>query len=250
MIRYDAKLNAEIRRTIKNFNAKIRRLERAEAEVIPERLSITEIRDQFTNRRRLKSYLKNVRRFSVRSAAEVVRGSGGVDFTKWQLKTLKQRIAVTKGRITREANQINLQSAKYKSLRIERIKNLEAKYDFLSQDPLTFDAQDLRTVNKIITESEPNPEQDERFYNSFFSWLNQIRGLGMPSGMIDQIISVLRELSPDQLSDAYRFEPLIQDIHDLYIKVKSKEIEWDEAYSRVEALQQEAPRIVKEYEKA
>ena len=55
-IRYDEKLNKEILKTVRNFNAKVARLERQGVALPVEKVSIREIKKDFTDRRELQSY--------------------------------------------------------------------------------------------------------------------------------------------------------------------------------------------------
>ena len=61
-IRYDSQLKAEIRKTVKAFNAKIRRLEQkgVSAALLPEAVSSKEIQRGITNRKDLRERLKQL----------------------------------------------------------------------------------------------------------------------------------------------------------------------------------------------
>ena len=53
MIRYDQAYNQKISRVVSNFNRKVRRLEKEEAELLPSTVRVREIKDMFMNRRDL-----------------------------------------------------------------------------------------------------------------------------------------------------------------------------------------------------
>ena len=77
-IRYDSQLKAEIRRTVKSFNAKIRRLEAkgVTSALLPDTVSSKEIQQGITNRRELRKRLQQLQEFS--SAGTATESEGGL----------------------------------------------------------------------------------------------------------------------------------------------------------------------------
>ena len=65
-IRYDEKLNKEILKTVRNFNAKVGRLEQQGVSLPVEKVSVRGLKEQFQERRELQSYLRELRKFSQR----------------------------------------------------------------------------------------------------------------------------------------------------------------------------------------
>ena len=105
-IRYDKKLNQEINRTIKNFNQKIRRLEKQEREVLPSTISKKELKESVYTRSELKRRLQELQRFSKRGAEEVLTTKSGLKITKYELENLKRESKIIKARLTREINKM------------------------------------------------------------------------------------------------------------------------------------------------
>lgn len=245
MIRYDYKLQRDLTRAVSNFNRKVSRLERLDHQVVPDRVYVSEIKSQFTNRQKLKSYIKTLQRFSQRGAEKIVETKAGKT-TDWALNVLKQQRAVAKSRITREIKRISSMDVKHVGRRYNYILNLQARYNKLSTPLVELSPAELKTVETIIKDTEPDPAQDENFYKEFFGWLDEARKI-YPSDLINEIESILRQLSPQDLADAYRFERCLQDVKDLYFDLKSNRIDFDEGYDRLQTLKLEAPRIVREY---
>ena len=77
-IRYDSQLKAEIRRTVKAFNAKIRRLENkgVSAALLPDSISSKEIQQGIRSRSDLRKRLKELQEFS--SAGIATESEGGL----------------------------------------------------------------------------------------------------------------------------------------------------------------------------
>ena len=77
-IRYDSQLNAELRRAIRSFNAKIKRLENkgVSASLLPDKVSTKEIKAGILNRRDLRERMNQLNEFS--SAGAVTESEGGL----------------------------------------------------------------------------------------------------------------------------------------------------------------------------
>ena len=72
-IRYDKKLNAEINRTIRNFNQKIARLEKEERELLPSKITKKQIKESVYTRNELNRKLSKP---SLMRASEVKKNDG------------------------------------------------------------------------------------------------------------------------------------------------------------------------------
>lgn len=99
-IRWTEADNQELTRTIKNFNAKVSRLEKKYGGrsdiVIPERVSITEMREIIGTRRDLQREVKSLQRFTQRGAEQLVDvpiTENNIQMTKWQRTEMNRRKA-------------------------------------------------------------------------------------------------------------------------------------------------------------
>ena len=90
----------EIERVVRNFNAKVRRLEKKGHEIVPEKVNKDEIM-KYT-RSGIRSRLKELKKFSERGIEEVIRTKGGVKTTKYEHEILKSRIKGAKQSIRSE----------------------------------------------------------------------------------------------------------------------------------------------------
>lgn len=110
-IRYDKKIENEITKTVRNFNAKISRLEKNERELLPDKVSKQAIK-QINNRADLKRKLKELQRFSKRGAEDIITTKGGVRITQYSLNNLKQQSKRVKQNITREITRLKTEKPK------------------------------------------------------------------------------------------------------------------------------------------
>ena len=89
-IRWTENDSKELSRAVKNFNAKVRRLEKKYAGqdvVLPEKVSVKELQNVIGTRRDLQRELKSLQRFSKRGAEEIVEApitENTIRLTKWQ----------------------------------------------------------------------------------------------------------------------------------------------------------------------
>ena len=110
-IRYDKKLENEITKTVRNFNAKISRLEKNERELLPDKVSKQAIK-QINDRADLKRKLQELQRFGKRGAEDIITTKGGVRITQYALNNLKQQTKRVKQNITREITRLKTEKPK------------------------------------------------------------------------------------------------------------------------------------------
>ena len=108
-IRYDEKLNKQILKTVRNFNAKVARLERQGVQLTVEKVSVREIKKEYTNRRDLLSYMRELRKFSQRGVeriAYVDRWEKQFSVYDFKVGYVRQRRAIREGeRLLAEAKE-------------------------------------------------------------------------------------------------------------------------------------------------
>lgn len=99
-IRWSQSDEAELKRVVKNFNAKLSRLEKKDpknANSLPERVSAANLKDMITTRQDLNRELNALRRFSERGAEELVDIPDNYyneKITKWQRTDMNRRAAI------------------------------------------------------------------------------------------------------------------------------------------------------------
>lgn len=99
-IRWKPSDNDDLRKAVKNFNAKITRLEKKYPEqknALPERMSVKQIKDLVTSRQDLKRELNALRRFTTPGAEQLVDVPGSdynLKTTKWQKEEMNRRVGI------------------------------------------------------------------------------------------------------------------------------------------------------------
>lgn len=99
-IRWKQSDHEELRKAVKNFNAKISRLERDRPEIkkfLPEKISVKEMRNLVKTRQDLTREIKSLKRFTKRGSEEIVdipTSDVNLKTTKWQKKEMTLRASV------------------------------------------------------------------------------------------------------------------------------------------------------------
>ena len=172
-IRYDSQLKAQIRKTVKSFNAKIRRLEAkgVSAALLPNKVSTKEIRAGIDNRKDLRKRLNQLGEFT---------SAGIVEETETGLLGTNELFMYRQGEanraieaLQREYDKINNIETRYPMMQGEYAANLRAKMDYLARDIRTLDIKQINIFNKNLFTPEQKSLKDEQFYNNFQRFCNK-----------------------------------------------------------------------------
>lgn len=116
-IRWQQSDNEELARVVRNFNAKLKRLEKKNPEMknaLPSKVEVKQLKELINTRQDLKRELNSLKRFSKRGSEEIITyGNNNIKITKWQKSELSRKVAIiNRRRKTRleELEQIELTS--------------------------------------------------------------------------------------------------------------------------------------------
>ena len=230
-IRYDKQLSREIARTVRNFNAKVRRLEKIRRELVPERVSVASLKEEFTSRADLKRRLRELQRFSTRGVEDIITTSGGARTTKYEYQLIKERARISKIRISRTLTEIGKitpvvygkkQAHKYAEMGSEEISNLKARRESLSKDISKLNQQQYQRYKERVFNdySSWNSERGKKFFNSYMDIIDKAGYMaGVPQYQIDHIKNALSSLSIYQFG-MIMSESVFKSILDKYIQMK------------------------------
>lgn len=220
-IRYDSQLRSEIRRTVKAFNAKIRRLESkgVSAALLPDSVSSKELQAGFNNRRDLRTRLQQLQEFT--SAGETYKSEGGLVGTN-QLFMYRQGEANKAVReINKEYQQTLKLDTRYPMMQGEYVNNLKSKMDYLSRDVEKMDIRQINIFNKNLLTPEERTVKNEQFYRSYIKMVfyDGYRGAIDPATMA-KITELIYQIPPERLLQLYNTVPAIRGIADKYMQLK------------------------------
>ena len=226
MIRYDFSLNKEINRLVRNYNAKISRLEKKGLEV-PKKISKTDLKKKFTKRSDLKRELKEIEYFTRRGSEASVQIKNDT-IPKYEFHRIKGEVRRAKYKLSR---QITIEgnkpfifegrktSATVKEFQTTEFKNLQAKRQALNKDLRKLTRGEL---SKLSSRSRGDisgiSEKDKSLYWNYWDAIND---LGLSFGVDDEKIEYIRKrlfsLGLSGFTKAFNNEQILKDLLSFYI---------------------------------
>lgn len=209
-IRYSKEFNKEIRQVVNNFNNKIKRLERNEQEIIPDKESISELKQIYQDRRQLKRKLRQLKDFSKRGAEEVIITPGGAEMTKWEFETGKADYSMVKRRIKKRVEKYpQKQASPY--LKDENLVTDETKLAEMQSAFKNLTADQLRRIKATIDTELKAKMQEDIFKENL---LKRLRGSLISQGYDPSLIDRFESFTGEQLLQIYKNEQYLADIMD------------------------------------
>ena len=241
MIRYDSAYNQEINRVVSNFNRKVRRLERAGNELLPSPVSTRTIKEQFTNRRELNMYLRDLMRFSKRGAEDIVEIQGK-SYTKYQIDLFRRNLRRERDEVRRDIKSAEQIKHQYPMQHNIYLQNLRNRRNALSSSWVNLIRKETDVaVNRYFKRAE--------IYDNYLQILFQDAYIvGFDEEKINYIKEKLLKLSPNKFIKALQDSPTIQFIFDYYHSLTRRSgLVGDNAYNSYQKLYEEIDHIVETY---
>ena len=222
---------AELKRAINNFNAKIKRLESVDREIdIPEKASITAIKDRVTNKWDLNREIDRLERFTQRNAEELIKNKSGVVLSRWEYENLQREQKRLNSRLLREIERYGKitpkefgkkQAATYAQMGDEKLSNLKARQKAIASKTISkANREQLKSLQTLLNKTAANYRKDkEVFYNNYLdgTLLNLGYYVGYDEQKLNYIKEKLNELTPDQFIKAFNTDVSLKDIQDRYV---------------------------------
>ena len=220
---------AELRRAVNNFNSKVKRLESVDREIdIPEKASITAIKDRVTNKWELNREIDKLERFTQRNAEELVKNKSGVVLSRWEFENIQREQKRLSARLLREIERYGKikpsefgekQALSYAQMGDDKLFNLKSRYKAISNKNIKDINKDQ--LSKLIgyintTNANYRSTKKEIFYDNFIdgTLLNLGYIIGYDKDKINHIKDKLNELTPDQFIKAFNSELSLRYIQD------------------------------------
>lgn len=242
-IRYNKELNTSINAIVRNYNAKITRLEKVAEELyLPEKTSTRELKESAKNRQELNRMLKDLQRYSERGMEKTVRFASGVEMSKYQSETLKRNLRIAKAKATRQLNSFTSTPIKVFGIPQntpheydEAYINLKAQREKLDKDISKLNKRELERLESNINDLLESYEMEEMYKNN---WLDMIDKLGyygeIDSSKIEAIKERIKNISPSNFTKLYRNEKSIKALQELYRDVVRNKTVDDELVSDID----------------
>lgn len=231
MIRYNKELVEKINKTVRNYNAKINRLQKINPSLaLPEKVTARSIRNMSESRKQLDKTLASLKRFSKRGAEDTIVLPSGEFISVYELKELKRESARLQRNLTRRINELAditpkvagvKQDYTYAEMGDMRLNNMIAKRDTLKRmsKGLT-KGGDLKNFIKLLeTTRNKQNYQISIFKNNYIDSMltNQAYAIGYDSNKINDIKAKLNKLSDKDFLRFFDEEKVVQMVRDKYI---------------------------------
>ena len=248
-VRYDADFNKEIRRVVKNFNAKRNRAIKRGYKQVPQIQRVSELKARYATKRELRSELARLEKFNKqKDSLKEVETSGGATAINWELNYLKQNVIQAKAYWDKRIADLSKKEKRFPSERnaldnaIANRKSLDVVFDYMTQDQ-------FKALKASITQSLKAPAWQTRNYRGFLSEVESVmRMVGIDSPRINQFMKNFEVLNADQFLKLYNESDLIGRVYDLAdspTKGKLKlNIDKDSAEEIIETLLEEQNDLI------
>lgn len=267
--RYNLQLQQELEKAVRNFNAKITRLEKQKRDLLlPEKLNYFEVSRQARTKKELEQKLEEIRRFSARGVEETITTSAGVDISRYEMENLRRESRRIKQRLTREINKLEKitptslgvkQDFTLKTLPSDRLINLrrrrqslEKNIDKLSGDEFSY------YLKKIESNKKRTRYRDLQYQNNYINkmLLNLGYMVGYDKDKLDDIRDKLSTLNTSEFLRLMDTEKLVQVVQNYYDEAQSKvknnrnvtKNTINDIYEKYDMLYDNLDKIIKNYQ--
>lgn len=257
-IRYDKNFNKEIQKVVKNFNAKITRLEATEQEILPDKTSVKELKTIYKDRRQLKRKLKQLRKFSEKGMEKVLITPGGAEMTQWEYETGRADYTMVKRRLGKKVKLEGVIKSPY--LKREETQNAIDKLDEMKKSFKDLSQSELEAIKTMLDKEIKN-----RYYEDIFkrNFLTKFEATLRDGGYSSEIIEQFKTMTGEELLLMYKKEQAIQDIMEFSdtlgmrpgVKEVTSKLYGEATISKsqfdaiVEQMVNNLPRYMREYKK-
>ncbi len=207
-IRYDKQLKNEIYKAVRSFNAKVSRLEQkgVSAALLPERVSTKTIKQNYTNRRQLRSYLKSLQEFT--SKGQTFKSKGGVTGTTQLFQYNVKRANRATAALSRERKKLADIPTRYPMMKSENISLLESKMSYLKRDIYNLDIKQINIYKRNIESTFNRNKQNAIFHKNFKTMMLSVGyRAGIDTGFLEKLGNKFDRLPPNKLLELYRTNP-------------------------------------------
>ena len=257
-IKFDDELNSEIRRTVRNFNAKVKRYKtRTRGKgMLPQKLYVSELKAKYSDktRKELNRQLKLYQSFGNKTAMD--KATSESRLSKWEQDYFKQNLAKTREFYQNEIADLEriIGDELGQHLRIsERLINLKRKEEYLDKGFTDLSEDEIKIMRNVYGYAERSEMVKQRAFRHYLNQLERtMENLGYSKSDINTTLNKFNVLSENEFTELVRNENLIDAVYDLIDSPKSRgefELMTDEARARaiVTEIQNRADEIIAKY---
>lgn len=232
-IRYDKTLNKEINRVVKNFNNKVKRLEQSERDLmLPAKVTIKELKDEFRTRRELYRELEKLKRYSKRGIEETIITMGGAKISKYELENIKREARRIKYQVSRQITLKKItkprvfgkeQDVSFAQMGDRTYLNLKARRKALNKKIEKLSLSELKRFENLLEKSRRKRFYD--FNNLQYNWANEMLIplaylTNYPIDKLEGVAQKIATLREKDFLDLFNNEMVMRAITEFYAEAK------------------------------
>lgn len=227
-IKFDDELNSEIRRTVRNFNAKVRRnkFKTRGKGILPRTIRVQDIKDKYSDKTRteLLKQLKLYQSFGQRDALNKTTSDSRL--SKWESEYFEANLAKTRQFYDQEIEDLKriIGNRPEYHLRIhERLVNLEDRRKELDKDFLQLNDDQIKGLRATFSYAERSELVKEQGFRTFLAQLQRtMEALGKSKAEIDALLNKFNVLSENEFTELIRNEDLFDEVYYLIDSPKGR----------------------------
>lgn len=251
-IRYDKSYNAEIARTVKNFNQKRNRAIKRGFKSIPAPIKVSDLKARYTSRQEMNKQLAQLRNFGIRKdTLKYVENEGGATAIQWEFDYLKSNVKAAKEFFNKEYRLVSSKVGDFPGERM-RLDSIAKKLSTLDLDIAYMNQAQFNSYRAAIKEYINKPKKYSASYRGFLSEVEKVMTLvGISETAKNEFFEKLSVLTPEQFNKLYQTSDLISRIYELAdspeyegtIKLNTSK---DEARELIDTLLEETDDLIKQ----
>lgn len=197
-----------LKRQLKNFNAKISRVEKAHPEMkpfLPDRKYYKEIKANIETRNEFNKTLRSLKRFGRKGAEMPVQGELGLKLTKWEVKEKTYQVAAINRKRAAERKRIQETDVRLHGKKIGQKRGMMEDEMLDGLAPKKFDINKIRAGREweMFNKTLERQAADTYDYKKSQQWqenfIQSLKSAGIPDW--DAIEAGIRRMSPNEFKD-------------------------------------------------
>lgn len=268
MARHYRRLDAEISRVLRNYNAKISRLEKVNKDFenkygisrykLPNKISKQEFKESYYDKNEIKRQLKNLQLFSKRGAETYTFLDSGVSMSKYELEVLKKNLRRARYNTTKKLNEMLQNKVKVAGVPTDgtlanmgdkSYLNLVSRKSGLSGNINKMSYENIKNLKKLVNRTN----RSNTYYNSIFkdNYIDIINKVSYHFGTDStNIINKLNKLKPEDFYKLFTNDKAISSVLDYYMVLKDDidvSLNQESANNLFDLLNNNIDEIIKSY---
>ena len=262
------KLDAEISRVIRNYNAKISRLEKINRDFenkyginkykLPNKINKRKFKKTYYDNSEIRRQLKNLQLFSKRGAEEYTFLESGTSISKYELEVLKKELRKARYNTTRKLNEMLQNNVKIAGVPTDgtlanmgdkAYLNLVSRKAGLSGNINKMDYETIKSLRKLVTRTN----RSNTYYNSIFkdNYIDILTRVSYHYGIDSfNIIRKLKKLKPEDFFKLFTTDKAIASVLDYYLVLTDDidiSLNQESANNLFDLLNNNIDEIIKDY---